>query len=428
MPAPRQAPLPAHASLALLYVGITLIFGSLGSMIALLHDPPGGWMYAVLLYLLSGFLAVGWAFMFQRRGRWFLLLLPRILLPAVGTPLLIPRIWHWSILHVGDGYSELVRRIILAPMAMASISIGFTLVIQCLTSVERPGTRARAELALAAQIHASLVTPITLSWNSLQIHGTSKPSGEMGGDLIDVVATDHRLDLFLADVSGHGVRAGVVMGTLKATVRTARREEGQVFDHLVTLNAVLADLIESSMFATAVWVRFEPAPTQTASPIAIRASIIVAGHPPVFGSRAADRQRHEIGGESMPLGILPVQPFPVKFFDLAPGDMASREWKYYLAWCAVHRNDRAAAAVPLFIAAGEQHFNTPASFYNAACCAALTHEDDQAFALLARAVEAGFSDADLVVSDPDLVTLHDDPRFEPLVARILAAPEANGGN
>lgn len=306
-----------------MYLGIALVFGSLGPMIALLHVPPGGWAYALMMLVISGALATGWSFMFQRRGRWFLLVIPLVLFPAVGIPFLMPRIFHWPIFGLGQDLPDLTKRIILLTMAMSCISLGFTLIVRYMMRVERQGARAKAELALAAQIHASLVPPVTLSWNALQIHGTSEPSGDMGGDLIDVVATDDRLDLFLADVSGHGVRAGVVMGMLKATVRTALREDGQISDHLVTLNAVLAELIESSMFATAVWVRFErptTAPAAANESMGVRAQVIVAGHPPVFRYRAADQTWHEVGGDSLPLGILPAQPFPFQSLDLAPGD------------------------------------------------------------------------------------------------------------
>lgn len=99
------------------------------------------------------------------------------------------------------------------------------------------------------------------------------------------------------------------------------------------------------------------------------------------------------------------------------GDMNSREWTYYLAWCAVHRDDRA-AAIPLFTAAGEQHFIPHLSFYNGACCAALVGRQEDALGLLGRAVDAGFDDADHVVADPDLEALRDDPRFEAIVARM----------
>lgn len=306
----------------MLYLGIAVLFGSMGPMVGLLHVPPAGWMYALMLTAVSGIQAVGWTFMFQRGGRWFLLLIPLVLGPMVGLPWLFGMIWEWPIIRVGWGMSEMWRRVVLLVMAIAWISLGFTLIVRFMTRIERQGARARAELALAAQIHASLVPPIDVGWGGLRIHGTSDPSGEMGGDLIDAVATDDRLDLFLADVSGHGVRAGVVMGMLKATVRTALRSGGDVGGHLATLNEVLADLLEPSMFATAVWVRFEPAGGESdAAAGAVRASVVVAGHPPVFRYRAADRSWEELDGDNLPLGVLPAQDFASRAVTLMPGDV-----------------------------------------------------------------------------------------------------------
>lgn len=311
-----------------MYSGIALMFGSMGPMIALLHVPPGGWVYALFMLMISAVLATGWSFMFQRKGRWFLLIIPLIVFPIFGIPPMMEMIYHWPIFRAGDGQSDLTKRVILLVMAMSCISLGFTLIVRYLTRVERQGARAKAELALAAQIHASLVPPITLTWNNVEVHGTSEPSGEMGGDLIDVVATDERLDLFLADVSGHGVRAGVVMGMLKATVRTALREAGSIDEHLGTLNAILSDLIEPSMFATGVWVRFERVGGTRNSPgispaarAGVRASVIVAGHPPVFVYRAAVGGWEEIGGESLPLGVLPEQDFALRALELGAGDV-----------------------------------------------------------------------------------------------------------
>lgn len=318
-PNPRRL-MPERASSVWMYLGIALLFGSLGPMIVLIHQPPGGWLYGLFLLVFSGSLAVGWAFMFQRRGWWFLLLLP-----LLGVPILaMPPFMRWAsgglLMSVGFDLPEVGRQVVLLVMTMVSISIGFTLLVRYISGVERRGARASAELALAGQIHAALVPPLDLRWNALQIVGTSAPSGEMGGDLIDAVATPARVDLFLADVSGHGVRAGVVMGMLKATLRTALREGGEISAHLGTLNAVLADLIEPSMFATAVWIRFEPVGSDVGPEGLVRATVVVAGHPPVFRFIAAEDRWEEVGGESLPLGILPAEPFPSRTFDLGPGD------------------------------------------------------------------------------------------------------------
>ncbi len=54
--------------------------------------------------------------------------------------------------------------------------------------------------------------------------------------------------------------------------------------------------------------------------------------------------------------------------------------------------------------------------YNLACSLALDGKRDQAIDLLRQSVAHGFNDADLMSKDTDLASLHDDPRFEAVVA------------
>ena len=56
--------------------------------------------------------------------------------------------------------------------------------------------------------------------------------------------------------------------------------------------------------------------------------------------------------------------------------------------------------------------------YNLACSLALTGHADAAFAALETAVDCGYSDAVHLQADEDLESLHEDPRFDALVARL----------
>ncbi len=79
-------------------------------------------------------------------------------------------------------------------------------------------TRLETEIALAGEIHRVLVPSIDRSWNGWDIAGLSA-SGEMGGDLIDFRIDRRLAQRLLMDVSGHGVKAGVVMALLKGSAR-----------------------------------------------------------------------------------------------------------------------------------------------------------------------------------------------------------------
>ena len=65
--------------------------------------------------------------------------------------------------------------------------------------------------------------PIARRIGSFEFCGISIPSGEVGGDLIDLVESNGHWIGYVADVSGHGVGAGLLMGMAKSSARTQLR-------------------------------------------------------------------------------------------------------------------------------------------------------------------------------------------------------------
>jgi serine phosphatase RsbU (regulator of sigma subunit) len=58
----------------------------------------------------------------------------------------------------------------------------------------------------------------------VEIYGISIPSSEVGGDLVDVVPlSDGSVFAYIADPSGHGLPASILMGMIKTAVRTQLR-------------------------------------------------------------------------------------------------------------------------------------------------------------------------------------------------------------
>src|SRR5262249_6064758 len=87
----------------------------------------------------------------------------------------------------------------------------------------REGTRyvrAHTEIALPRDIHRLLVPPLARRIGRFEFRGISIPSGDVGGDLIDLVESDGHWIGYVADVSGHGVGAGLLMGMVKSATRT----------------------------------------------------------------------------------------------------------------------------------------------------------------------------------------------------------------
>ncbi|MEZ5975243.1 MAG: hypothetical protein R3F17_15435 [Planctomycetota bacterium] len=69
----------------------------------------------------------------------------------------------------------------------------------------------------------------------------------------------------------------------------------------------------------------------------------------------------------------------------------------------------------------------PVAHYNLACSRALTEDAPGALDSLERAVRLGFHDADYVLADPDLVSLHGFPRFQSLVQTLRAGASRPSG-
>src|SRR4029453_3353898 len=139
--------------------------------------------------------------------------------------------------------------------------IGFVLLSQV---VRREGTRyfrLTAEIDLAPEIHRQLVPRIARTVGRFEFRGVSLPSGDVGGDLVDVVETPIGWTSFVADVSGHGVAAGLLMGMLKSTARTQLRTGERLEGLLKTMNSILFDLKSPTMFATFAGVQDDGGPT-----------------------------------------------------------------------------------------------------------------------------------------------------------------------
>jgi tetratricopeptide (TPR) repeat protein len=101
---------------------------------------------------------------------------------------------------------------------------------------------------------------------------------------------------------------------------------------------------------------------------------------------------------------------------LHPDDVDNLRWLAY-AYTEERRYDDALAADLRRVAAAPAR---PEPQYDLACSYALLGRRDDAFESLERAIALGFRDADLLESDDDLESLHDDPRWSPLRARLRA--------
>jgi Serine phosphatase RsbU, regulator of sigma subunit len=154
----------------------------------------------------------------------------------------------------------------------------------------------RHELALAADIQRAMLPPAREA--AFPIHGVNLAARGVSGDFFDVVELpDGRLAFAIADVSGKGMNAALLMAKTASLFRClAKRLEGPGA-LLAAIDSELAETGSSGMFVTMVAGMLDPASG--------RVALANAGHEPALLWRGRGRDVLSIAGTMPPLGIDP---------------------------------------------------------------------------------------------------------------------------
>jgi hypothetical protein len=172
--------------------------------------------------------------------------------------------------------------------------------------------RMQTELSLAHGIQATLVPTVSFQNASFELYGKSIPSTEMGGDLIDVIENYGGLVAYIADISGHGLPAGQLMGMLKTAMRLAVQFRQMPVAALESVDRVLPDLKEREMYATLALLRFDGSR---------EAEYALAGHLPILHYRHGSRDTARLSMEQLPLGLIPGGSYASKRVIYSPRDL-----------------------------------------------------------------------------------------------------------
>jgi hypothetical protein len=170
--------------------------------------------------------------------------------------------------------------------------------------------RIRAEMDLAHEIHQVLVPAIDRRSGGFEFLGVSSPSGDVGGDLVDVVDISADWLGYVADVSGHGVSSGLVMGMFKSALRMRLGQPGTLGALLSDLNRVLYPLKSSAMYVTAACVRGGDGGSL---------EYAVAGHLPILRVRAGAVE--EVTTPQVPVGMFEDRVFTSASLTCERGDL-----------------------------------------------------------------------------------------------------------
>ena len=155
-------------------------------------------------------------------------------------------------------------------------------------------------LSLGSDIQNTLVPPLTFD-GTVEAFGQSIPKEDVGGDLVDLLADGRDVIAYVADVSGHGLRAGVLMGMIKTAVRYGLLLRQPMTKLLQDINHVLPAIKEPHMFATLAALRFDRSNIENV--VENEVEYISAGHVPLLHYRRRNKDVVRYSTSQFPLGM-----------------------------------------------------------------------------------------------------------------------------
>ena len=295
------------AQLAPLAAAIFTLFSILGPVTDVIAGARQPAVVVLGNTLLSGAIALGYAFGSMRRNWWLL-----------GAAIALQIAWIASVGLIAAGFPLLAAERVPGRMKFDGV-LTLLLVVSSyscfLWFINRTAARylrAQAEIVLAREIHRVLVPAVRTTIDGFEFAGFSIPSGEVGGDLVDVVSREDGWIGYVADVSGHGVSSGLVMGMFKSALHMRLLAGGTLASLLQDLNRVLVPLKQSSMFVTLACVRLV-----RGGPI----EFAVAGHLPILCFKSGAAGVEESTTHQMPSGMFDDYQFSSSTLECAPGDL-----------------------------------------------------------------------------------------------------------
>jgi len=171
----------------------------------------------------------------------------------------------------------------------------------------------KRDLELAHRVQQGLLPSVPPQVSGYQVFDFYEPAHQVGGDYFSYVPlADGRVAVVLADVSGKGVSAALVMAALSADVRYTLAIEPDVAKAVTRLNASFMRSGWDDRFAT-----FVVAVLDSARHVV---SLVSAGHLPTY-LRLVDGTVKAVGLDEtgLPLGVDPAYVYEAATVDLPPG-------------------------------------------------------------------------------------------------------------
>jgi len=173
------------------------------------------------------------------------------------------------------------------------------------------------ELELAAGIQSTLFPSVMPRLHHFDLAARNRPARQCGGDYYDALPiagtkeTDPHL-ICVADVSGKGLPASLLMSTIQATLRALLGRIPSLTDLAAHTNELLYATTPSNKYVTGVLLEVDP--------VSGHCVYVNAGHTDCLLLRA-NGEAEWIKATGTPLGLIPMMPYEEMSFEVHPGDI-----------------------------------------------------------------------------------------------------------
>ncbi len=292
-----------------LALAVFFLFATIGPLTMLMNSSvlPGSWFMFIYLTVLSGSLSAC-IILFIRKPVLFIgsmiIIVGAMVAEYQVEQFLFGRVEESRILTADHLFTftqqEIdridVRRPMFGVVAIFLLSAGYSLFLRVVGEETKKRARLETEVAVARRIQQSLQPSTAFKTEWCEAAGTTVPATEVGGDYFDMIKISaDKAVIVIADVSGHGVGAGILSAMTKSALRAELHHTTVPSELLFNLNNAVYQVTDKKMFVSFAYLLLDKR-TKTAH-------IATAGHPPIFLVQKSDGAIKEIRTPNLALAV-----------------------------------------------------------------------------------------------------------------------------
>jgi len=211
-----------------------------------------------------------------------------------------------------EPYSSSDRRLLATVAAQTGLALENSRLSETIAHEVAQRELIHREIEIAREVQQRLFPQNLPRIVSLDYAGHCRPAQGVGGDYYDFLAlSDGQLGLAIADISGKGIPAALLMASLQASVRGQSQATGNVAGLMTNVNRLVYEASPANRYATFFYAQYEPG--------ARNLTWSNGGHNPPILLRGDDVIRLETGGPVV--GLFPRCSYEQDSIALQPGDV-----------------------------------------------------------------------------------------------------------